>query len=109
MYVFCTMPSQIEFNPFTAAVSDITYGSTKGPILPVHTITQSQNSQLRGLQQPTNANWNPYLPGDVTAISGVHSPSFTSLERPGCFLTLNDILCGTNLLAQSATSSNEKL
>lgn len=78
--MFRTTPSQIELNPFTAPVSDVAYGSPKGPILPVHTIAQSQNYQLRGLQQPTNAIWNPYLPGDVTAISAVHSPSFTSKD-----------------------------
>lgn len=77
--MFCTTPSRIELNSFAVAVSDVACGSPKGPILPVHT-TQGQNSQLRGLQQPTNAIWNPYLPADLTTIPAVHSPSFTSKD-----------------------------
>ncbi|EDR03997.1 uncharacterized protein LACBIDRAFT_330912 [Laccaria bicolor S238N-H82] len=63
-----------------SAVSDIACGSSKGPILPVYTTTQGQNTQLRGLQQPTNAIWNPYLPADVTTTPAVHSPSLTSKD-----------------------------
>ncbi|KIK05914.1 hypothetical protein K443DRAFT_90481 [Laccaria amethystina LaAM-08-1] len=55
-------------------------GSPKDPILPMHTITQGQNSQIRGLQQPTNAIWNPYLPANLTTTPAVHSPSFTSKD-----------------------------
>ena len=46
----------------------------------MHTITQGQNSQLRGLQRPANAIWNSYLPADLTTIPAVHSSSFTSQD-----------------------------